>query len=58
MINVIRMFEVSIGYYGSDEMTIIEGPWQYAETEEECEELFRQMNDGFLTFDKISIDRM
>ena len=58
MINIICRYEVSVGYYGSDEWTVIDGPWQYAQTEDECEEMFRQANDGFIAFDKISIDRI
>ena len=58
MVTEIRKYEVSVGHYGSDEMTVIEGPWENTESEDECEKMFREMNDGFLHFDKISIDRV
>ena len=58
MATVLRKFQLSIGYYGSDEYYVVTGPWEHAETEDECEKMFREMNDGFFAFDKISIDRV
>ena len=55
--NLLRKYEISIGYYGSDEMKVIVGPWEYAETEDEAEAMFRAAVDS-LNFDKMSIDRI
>jgi hypothetical protein len=52
-----RRFEVSVAPYGEDDFTVIDGPWEYAQTEDECEKIFREVTDGLYSDYKVSIDR-